>query len=240
MPSNLPSLVNLGEIGACILRIAALDDDCSPLGGNGSGYVTAGLADMTASPDIEEGTVFEPKNGCGTTLYTFQRQDRIKRYNLSGNLYFFDDEGMYLMFGGQVVLGRAGGSFPGDTIGWAAPNYNSAATNGVYLEVITQRIGEGAGDCITSGTGFPSYTGHIFGKVLMTPGEITFQDEALQLPFTGKASANPNLFNGPWNDYPGAGYIPNSPYVRVGYTQAEYEAIVADVAAGHQDLPAGS
>ena len=240
MPSNLPSAVNLGEIGVCVMRIALLDTDCSPLGGAASGHVTAGIADMTVSPDIEEGTVFEPKNGCGTTLYTFQRQNRIKRYNLSGNLFFFDDEAMQLMFGGTAILGRAGGDFAGDTIGWAAPNYNAVASNGVYLEVITQRIGEGAGDCITSGTGFPKFTGHVFGKVLMTPGEVSFGDEALQLPFTGIATANPNLYNGPWNDYPGAGYIPNSPYLRFGYTQTEYDAIVADIAAGAQDLPAGS
>ena len=94
MPSNLPSTVNLGEIGVCVLRVALLDSDCSPLGGNGSGYVTAGIADFTATPEIEEGTEFAPKNGCGTTLYSYVRQDRIKRYNLQGNLYFFDDEGM--------------------------------------------------------------------------------------------------------------------------------------------------
>ena len=240
MPSNLPSTVNLGEIGVCVLRVALLDSDCSPLGGNGSGYVTAGIADFTATPEIEEGTEFAPKNGCGTTLYSYVRQDRIKRYNLQGNLYFFDDEGMYIMFGGETILGRAGGDFAGDTIGWAAPNYDAVASNGVYLEVISQRIAEGAGDCVTSGAGFPKYTGHIFGNVLMTPGELSLQDDAIQMPFTGKALANPSLFNGPWNDYPGAGYAKNSPYQRVGYTQDEYDAILADVAAGWADLPAGS
>lgn len=240
MPTNRPSAVNLGEIGVCVMRAAALDSDCTPLGGNGSGIVTAGLIDATATPDIQEGTVFEPTNGCGTTLYKFQRQNRIRGYNLAGNLGFFDDEFMYLAFGGSVVLGKAGGAFPGDTIGWAAPNYNAAASNGVYFEVISQVIGEGAGDCITSGTGFPRYVGYIFGKVLMTPGELSFSDDARQLPFTGIATSNPNLYDGPWNDFPGQGYIPNSPMVRVGYTEAEYQAILATVAAGHKDLPVGS
>lgn len=241
MPSNLPSpTTNLGEVGVCLFRIARLNANCSPLGGNGSGYVTAGIADMTATPDVEEGVVIQPKNGCGVTVYKINRQDRILGFNISGNMWFFDDEGMFQMFGGTAVLGRAGGSFVGKTIGWAAPNYDAAASNGVYLEVITQRVAEGAGDCVTSGAGFPTHTGHIFGKVRLNPGEIAFQEEAIQLPFTGKALSNPNLYNGPWNDYPGAGYIPNSPYVRVGYTAAEYAAIVANVSAGADDLPTGS
>lgn len=240
MPTALPTTTNLGEVGVCLLRIARLDTDCSPLGGNGSGYVTAGIADFTATPDVEEGVVIQPKNGCGVTVYKINRPDRILGYNISGNLWFFDHEAMYQMFGGSTILGKASGSFNNKVIGWAAPNYNSAATNGVYLEVITQRVAEGAGDCITSGTGFPTYEGHVFGKVLMTPGEFSPSDDAIQMSFTGKALSNPNLADGPWNDYPGAGYIPNSPYATFGYTTAEYTTILALAAAGAKDLPAGS
>lgn len=240
MPSELPTTDNIGETGVCLFRVARLASDCSPLGGNGSGYITAGIIDFTGTPDIEEGTTIAPTTGCGTTAYRKVRQDRLNGYNLSGNLIFFDDEGLYQMFDGTPIYGDAGGSFAGQIIGWAAPNYDAAESNGVYLEVITQRIAEGAGDCVASGTGRPTYSGHIFGKVLMTPGELSFSDDALQLPFTGKASANPSLFDGPWNDYPGNGYIPTSPYVKVGYTDAEYAAILATAAAGAADLPAAS
>ncbi len=240
MPSNLPTLENVGETGVCLFRVARLASTCAPLGGNGSGYVTAGIVDFTATPDILEGTTIAPTTGCGTTAYRKVRQDRINGYNISGNLIFFDDEGMFQMFGGAVITGRTGGDFAGDVIGWAAPNYDAEAQNGVYLEVISQRIGEGSGDCIVSGGGRPTYTGHIFGKVLLTPGDLSLSDDAIQLPFTGKASANPNLADGPWNDYPGQGYIPSSPYVKVGYSDAEYQAILADVSAGASDLAAGS
>lgn len=240
MPSLLPTAENIGETGVCLFRVARLASDCSPLGGNGSGYVTAGIVDFTATPDIEEGNTIAPKTGCGVTAYRKVRQDRINGYNISGNLVFWDDEGMFQMFGGAVIYGRSGGDFSGEAIGWAAPNYDAAESPGVYLEVISQRIAEGAGDCISSGGGRPTYTGHTFGKVLLTPGEISLQDDAVNLPFTGKASANPNLFDGPWNDYPGDGYYPTSPYVKVGYSDSEYDAIVAAVAAGAQDLPTAS
>lgn len=240
MPSALPSTENIGEVGVCLFRVARLASDCSPLGGNGSGYITAGIIDFTATPDIEEGQTIAPTTGCNTTAFRIVRQDRLNGYNISGNLIFFDDEGLFQMFGGTVIEGLTGGDFENEVIGWAAPNYDAAASNGVYLEVISQRVAEGAGDCITSGTGRPTYTGHIFGKVLMTPGELSLSNDALQLPFTGKASANPNLFDGPWNDFPGEGYIPSSPYVKIGYTDAEYAAILAAVAAGAADLPTAS
>lgn len=240
MPSNLPSTINLGEVGACLFRVARLDSNCAPLGGDGSGYVTAGIVDGTATPDIEEGTTVAPKTGCDVVGYRIVRDNRLNGFTIAGNLLFWDDEGMFQMFGGSVITGRAGGPFAGDTIGWAAPNYDAPASPGVYLEMISQNVAEGAGDCITSGDGFPTYVGHIFGKVKLNIGEISLTNDAILLPFSGTASSNPNLANGPWNDFPGQGYIPNSPYVKVGYSTEEYEAILADVAAGQADLPAGS
>lgn len=240
MPSNLPADVNVGQINACLVRVARLAPDCSPLGGPDSAYVTYGLVTMTASPDLEEGTVYEPKNACGSIMYTYETADLIKRYNLTGEFIFFDPEAQYILFGGTVIQGAPGGDFAGENIGWAAPHYQDPPTNGVYLEVITQNIGEGAGDCAVAGSAFPTYTGHIFGKVKLTLGDRTFEEDYARLAFTGKATANPNLFDGPFNDYPGAGYIPNSPYVTVGYSTEEYQSMLATAAPGWQASSAAS
>lgn len=241
MPSNLPTAENVAISGVCLFRVARLDSDCSPLGGNGSGYVTIGIADFTASPNVQEGTEIVATNGCGQVMYRTKRPDRIVGYDLSGNLTFFDVEAMFQMFGGSAILGAVGGDFAGDTIGWASPNYDTPNTNGVYLEVISQTLAEGAGDCISTAGGRPTHLGHIFGKTILVPGDLNLTEgDAITLPFTGSSSANPNLYDGPWNDYPGAGYIPSSPYIAVGYSQSEYDAIFADAAAGAADLPAGS
>jgi hypothetical protein len=241
MPSNLPNTENVAISGVCLFRVARLNADCSPVNGNGSGYVTAGIADFTASPQIEEGTEIIHKNGCGQIMYRQKRPNRIKSFTVSGNLSFFDPEALFQIFGGQVVLGRAGGPFAGDTIGWAAPNYDNPNTNGVYLEVISQTVAEGSGDCVSVASDRPGYIGHIFGKAILVPGDLSLTEgDAILVPFTGDATANPNLFDGPWDDFPGEGYIPTSPYVPVGYSLAQYEAILADVAAGAADLPAAS
>lgn len=240
MASNLAGGLNIGQFNACVVRVAALDNDCTILGGVNSGWVTTGLVTMTATPDVEEGTVFEPKTACGSIAYTFEDDDKIKRYNIAGEFIFFDWEGAQLMFGGSVILGAAGGPFAGQVIGWSAPNYNAPTRNGVYLEVIRQGVAEGSGDCITSGSGFPVFYGYAFGKVKMTPGEFTFENDVARFPFTGKATSNPNLFDGPWDDYPGAGYMANSALSVFGYTADEYALILASAGAGLTDLPVGS
>lgn len=240
MATNLAGNINVGQLNACVFRAARLNANCAPTGGVNGGIVTAGLITLTADPDIEEGTVFEPKNGCGSLLYTYEDEDRIKRYNLSGEMGLFDYELMALVFGGSLVLGRAGGLYAGKVIGYADKNYNAPPSNGVYLEVIVQNVQPGAGACISSAGSTPVATGYIFGRVKMTPGSSNFENDVKRLTFTGKANNNPNLYNGPWNDYPGAGYIPNSPSVSVGYSQVEYDAIVAAIGAGYRDLPAGS
>lgn len=242
MTTNLADNVCLGQLNACIVRIALLDSDCTPTGGADSGIVTAALATLTADPDIEEGTKFEPKNACGDTMFTYETDPRIKRYNLSGEFYFFDYEMMYALFGGTLILGAAAGTFAGKVIGHAMPKYTQAQRNGVYLEVITQNVAQGAGDCqdIAGAAGHPSHTGHVFGKCRLVPGSRSFENDVARVTFSGTGTNNPLLTNGPWNDYPGAGYAPDSPYFQVGYTQTQYNTIAAGVRCGWQTLPSGS
>jgi len=242
MATNLAGNISLGQLNACVVRAARLDADCGPTGGVNTGIVTAALVTMTAAPVVEEGAVFEPKNACGNILFTYEQDDRIKRYTISGEFGFFDFEAMALLFGGSLVLGRAAGSYSGKVIGYADPLYNAAPRNGVYLEVITTAVTEGGNGCVNA---FPSGAvpvaiGHIFGKVRLRPGDANFANEVQRLAFSGTGTSNPNLTNGPWNDYPGAGYIPNSPHVQVGYSQVEYDAIVAAINYGYKDIPAGS
>lgn len=240
MASNLYAAINIGELNACVLRAAKLDPDCSPTGGVNTGIVTAALVTMTATPVIAQGTNLTQKNACGTTMYTVNQDDKITGYTLTGELAFTDLEAMSMLFGGSTILGAAAGPFAGKVIGYADPNYNAPTRNGVYLEVITQVVAEGAGDCVSSTGAVPVAIGHIFGKVKLVPGAQNFQNDIKRLTFDGSSANNPALFDGPWNDFPGAGYIPNSPHVAVGYSQTQYNAILAGVAPGFTDTSAGS
>ena len=104
MSTNIAGAANIGELGACVVRAARLNSNCAPTGGVNGGIVTAGLVTMTVDPQIEEGTKYEPKNACGSTLYTAERDDKILRQNISGEFGFSDFELMALLFGGSVIL----------------------------------------------------------------------------------------------------------------------------------------
>ena len=188
-----------------------------------------------------EGQTFEQIDGCGDIAWTYETPARIRKYNLTGELTYFDHEAMSLLFGGSVIVGGVTSDFFGETIGWAAPNYTEAAPDPLYVEFITKVTGQGVGDCTLSGASdFPAAVGHIFGKSRFVPGDRTFAAEAATMSFTATNVANPNLGAGPWQDYPGVGSMPNSPYFQVSYSQAEYEAIADLAACGFVTLPSGS
>jgi hypothetical protein len=244
MATNLPGAVGsdcIIEHNACLLRVAKLDSDCSPTGGADSGVVSAAIVSATVSPEVVEGEEKEAKNGCGRVLATVTDPDVIKRYNITAlDILTQDVELKYILFGGQVITGKVGGSYAGENIGWASPGPDTTAYNGVYLEIITQAFAEGAGDCATSAGGHTPYVGHIFGKVKLVPGDRDFGSDIQNLTATGKAFQNPNLFDGPWNDWPAVGYIKNSPYQWVGYSQSQYDAMLAVSGCGYVTLPAAS
>jgi hypothetical protein len=245
MASNLAGGgVCIGQHSVCILRAAKLDDDCSPLGGADSGIISNGIVTMTASPDVQEGSVFEPLTGCGNVGFVVEKQDRTKRVNLTGDLLFHDPELYEVLFGGKVIVGSGTSDFASDNIGWAEADFDDADPNPIYLEVITLNAARGAGECATGGVATPYATGWIFGKTRLILGDRTFENDVANVSFTGKSSSNPALFNGPWNDWPGltngSPYIPNSPRIFVQYSRDEYDAIADLAGCGYVTLPAGS
>ena len=238
MASNLPGSICVGQHSVCIIRVATLAADCSPVGNADAGFITTGIITATATPELQEGQSFEPINGCGDIAWTYETPDKIRKYTLTGELAFFDHEMMEILFGGSLVVGDAGTGFDGDNIGWAAPNYTDAAPDPVYVEFITKVAGEGVGECTVAGDPFPTAVGHIFGKARFVPGDRTFAAEAATVAFTAESVANPNLGDGPWNDWTGTGDIPNSPYIQYSMDDTEYDAIATLAACGYQDLPA--
>lgn len=237
MASNLAGDTCIGQHSVCIARAALLGSDCAPVGGPDSGIVTAGLITATATPEYRETRRIEPTTGCGQIGFTYEEVGCKLRETLTGEFLFHDWEMMTLLFGGVAIEGSPAGEFSGQVIGWAGPSCPEEVPASIYLEFIVKNASQDVGDCQVAGSEFPTYTGHIFGKVQLTSGATTFNDQHIPVPFDGFAVKNPNLVLGPWNDWPGDGPIPSSPHIEVGYSQAEYEAIAATVACGYQDLP---
>lgn len=237
MASNLAGGQCLGQHSACIVRAALLDADCSPVGGTNGGWITAGLVTATATPEYRETRRLEPTTACGEIGFTYEEVGCLLRETLTGEFLFHDWEGMQLLFGGTLIEGAVGGDFAGEVIGWAKPSCPDEIPDAIYLEIIVKNVSQTAGACQIAGSPYPGYTGHIFGKVQLTAGATTYNDQNINVPFDGFAVKNPNLNLGPWNDWPGDGVIPSSPHIEVGYTEEQYQAILAEVACGYADLP---
>jgi hypothetical protein len=236
MATNLPGGACIGQHSVCLIRAAQLTSTCAIEGGVDSGFITTGIISATATPVMLDGTTYEVINGCGDLAWEYTTPDKIRSFDVSGELAFFDHEAMEVLFGGALVVAVPGTPFAGKNIGWSAPLYTAAAPNPIYLEFIVRTAVQGAGECTPAGTTTPYAVGHIFPKGRYTPGDFSFAAEAATVTFQGNSTNNPNLNNGPWDDYPG-GNIPSSPYITVSYSKAQYDAMTALARCGYQTLP---
>lgn len=221
------------EYGFVLLRAQRLGANCAPLTGANDRIVTAGAISLTASPEIKEGDEFQWITGGGTQIAEVKRDDKIRRWTLTGEISTPDLEFKQFLFGGELILGDTGTAYVGDTVGYAYPDLSSPNNNGIYLEVIGQLAYEGAGDCVDAATA-PGYMKHIFTRVKVTPGDVTLGNDIINLSFTGVATANPTAALDPFGDYTGVGSVPNKPYVEEQIAATLFDAAIADAAPGTQ------
>lgn len=232
MPTALPNTKQLVQYGAALIRMQALDTDCTVLTGTGVRAVSSAIVSLTATPVLKEGQEYTIDKGNGDQLIEIKRQDKIRRWDLSGEIAVFDLEQMALMFGGATVLGDVGSDFAAEVMGYVYPGLDAPDRAGVYFEVIGALAEEGAGDCVGGSTGVPAYRGHIFPRVRFTPGEFTMENEIARLQFTAQAFSNPTMSGtGPFADYDGVGGVPTA-----AHSIVDYSALPAGDAVGVQDV----
>lgn len=235
MASALPGDVCVGQHSVCLIRIANLGRNCAPSTDPNAGIVTAGIVSATATPVFRDEQEYEARTPCGKVAWRFLSKKKIIGYDISGELTYFDHEAMMLLFGGTQVVGAPGTPFDGKVIGWGSSwETDLTTTPAKYLEFIVRAAPAGVGECIEGGG--PFAVGHIFGRTVFKPGDRTFEGGAATLKFTAKAVANANLGLGPWQDWPGAGTVPDSAHTEASYSLEEYDAIMSIAACGYVDF----
>lgn len=188
----------IGQYQACALRAARLSADCTPLASANNIVTTAGLVTMTATPDVEEGTKYEPKNGCGSIPWTAEGEDIIKRWNLDIQLILWDFELIEILTGAALIIGDSGTTWPSKNIGFESRGPNADVFAGASLE-IWSRNSKSGGPCGPVGEN-PPYTRHIFPRTKLRLAERTFADEAAVLRLQGWSGPNSEWGEGPVSD----------------------------------------
>lgn len=235
MASNLAGGYCISQAKVCRLRVATLSSACAPVAGANTGAVTAGILTMTRAAEISEGTEYEFKNGCGEIIAQAKDADRIKWFNLTGELQVMDYELLQIMFGGSLITADVGEDYAGKTIGYCRPA-GSDTPSAVSLEVWTSTVIGTSGGC-SSDANAPQYVRHVFPRVVFVEGDRTFEDGTGTISFTGRAYENPAWGNGPWNDFPGI-YPACTNSAHFEFIEQELPANVVDGGCGYVTVPA--
>lgn len=217
MATNL--VATPGQLQACILRVSRLSAACVPQSGSNNIITTAGLVSVQATPDTEESTKFERKNGCGAIAWQAESGcDKIKRYNLTVELATFDFELLEILTGGTLITANnttAPTGWRNKVIGFASPGNDTACPDGVSLEIFTKAT-YNSGSCTTLGEGTPQYVRHIFPRAFLTPGDRNFEDDVATATLTGYSTPNPAWSTGSTGDWIATGVFPgDSPYTQL-------------------------
>ena len=211
MASN--NVTCIAERSARVLRATRLGSDCTPLTGATDGALTTAIATINLSPDVEEGTRYEPKDACGRILYSASDPDIVKRYNITIDLHMVDFELYELLTDGQLLLGKTGTTWDGQVVGVSAPGATTAQGYGVGLEIWTKTASD-TGVCGPASTN-PPYIRHVLPRVMLRPADRTFEGAAATNSFAGTAEANLSWNEGPWGDWMAGDPMPaDSPWVR--------------------------
>lgn len=194
----MPSPSCYGSIQACRLRVGVLDDGGAPDAGADNLYVTDALIQVQTSYNIEAGQEFTQKNGCGVICQTFKEDDKLKSVGLELQLCQFDYELLAMMLGATLITGNI--VSPAAPIGYDLPPSTAGAQNGVSMEVWTKAWDGGSQP--VSALGDPLYHHFVWPKTTWVPGQRTLQSGILVVPVTGTGFENPQIGNGPANDFP--------------------------------------
>lgn len=196
MPST--AVACIGQHSVCAIRATRLAADCTPMTGASNTVVTAGMTTVNLTPDVDAGTKYEPKNGCGKILWTDTNPDIIKRYNIDAEFAVFDYELISLLTDASLIMGAAGGPWTGKSVGVGFPGPTTVRSKGVALEIWT-KTGSGMGECGPN-TANPQFVRHVLPRCILRPDAHAFADAVAMIKVMGTAEVNP-LFNlGPYGD----------------------------------------
>ena len=181
-----------GSVQACAMRVTMLEQDGVPLPGPIHTYTLATVSKLEAVPVYVKGVDLEVLSACNAPSLLYKDMDRMKRFDLTLTMIHYDPEFDNLLLGTELF------NTGGQNVGISAPATAAYAGYfpGVSLEIWSKHITNGDID-----PQWP-YIQWVLPRTRWQRGNITWDNAAMPVSFTGYTTQNPNYEDGPFDDWP--------------------------------------
>jgi hypothetical protein len=216
--------VNCGpSFGACGARVTLLDEVGNVEAGSNS-YVSDKLVSLAFSPNVDTGSTFSLRNGCGCSLARFRSEDVFNWWEFTFTDGALEPELTTLMVGGTTITDS------GDVVGQHFPdNLDCAETRRqVALELWTQHIVGSSKD------GTYPYVHWVFPMSVWQWSDNTAEEDFMNPVLTGFSRSNSLWGGGPYADGPpdGSDVGPEGAYWKTADTPPAADCAIAAVTPG--------
>lgn len=186
--------VNCGvSFGVCAVRLTKVDCNGNVVAGSTNSYVTDKLISIGLSPNIETGTTFSLRSGCGCSISRFRGEDIFNWFEFTIAAGGLEPEMLALMLNAETIVDGA------DIVGLAFPSESESCdpcSDSVALEFWTKHI-VGSGQ-----DGIHPWIHWVFPMSVWQMGDNTAEEDFLQTALTGFSRTNTQWGDGPYGDGP--------------------------------------
>lgn len=213
------------SLQACAMRLTRLLPSGIPKPGADNLVVTDALVEATVTPVYSDGVDLEKITANGKVKFAYKDDDRFKRVDLDLTVASIDPTVAELLAGGEVLDSGTLDGYGFPAVG-SGNNCGVGGRDGVSIELWTRNLVEGGfTDPITP------YLHWVFPRTFMRLAPRTFNNDIMDVQFTGFGIENRNWFDGPTGDWP----LPDKSYKAAQYIEA---ATVPDAVCGYQTVVA--
>lgn len=185
--------VNCGvSFGVCVARVTRVNAEGEVSGISDNSYVTDSITSVSVTPNIEAGTQFSQRNGCGCKVASFRANDTFNQFDFTISNAKLEPGLMALMLGSNTIVDGS------DVVGQAFLGALECDEDepAVAFEFWTKHIVGSGPDSIHP------WIHWVFPKTVWQLGDNTFE-EGIALPtLTGFSRTNTAWGDGPYGDGP--------------------------------------
>lgn len=185
----------------CAFRVLRLDATGALVTDSSNGYVSGSIVEFSVRRNIDRGDQKTYKSATNCICAYKRNQDRLLNLEFTMKLCPLLDPELNEILGGDSVITSGGKSIGGaseDVIGTCTSCSTTATPDGtVSVELYTKAW---ASNRQASLSGANQFWRWVFPRVQWTMGDLSFNNEIMQLDFTGYSIENPSWGTGPTSD----------------------------------------